>query len=500
MKLKPSLIAIIVATSLFLIFSIVAVLTALVPPKHLFLLLGGLATFCTAMLRLEYGLIMLVFALPWTLQIELAKVPGAVYKIGSDDAVLLGLILGWLTHMAIEKVSPFPSSPLNLPILAFITCAAFSFIPMGLTQKPWVLAICGAHFFKWIEFVLIYFIVLRVVNTEQQARRFVVLSLISCAILAVAQVSLTATGRYGAGIFIGETEAAKTVTPGTESNLILGSYYLLFLGIVLSMTVSRRIRHKGLFVAFTVLLFLGVLFTYGRANYLGLASVLTVLTITGGGVRTRLPFIFLIFFLLAMVYFMPTVVKRMTFTVTVEKGGILKFEQSAHNRLRVWRKAIDVFLARPTNPIIGIGFWGSRFLGVWGYATPHNQFIAYLIEMGIIGFAIFCWLMKRLFHETLRLYRLSVPDDPFGSALSIGFMAGVIGVLVGAFFECTLESPRVLGPLWFMTALIVVLKNIKKEEEEAVEEEFVAGAYPSASGGLENTIARRRRFVDKYFS
>ncbi|HHT9118638.1 MAG TPA: O-antigen ligase family protein, partial [Candidatus Hypogeohydataceae bacterium YC38] len=180
-------------------------------------------------------------------------------------------------------------------------------------------------------------------------------------------------------------------------------------------------------------------------------------------------------------------------TFHIETGGVLKFEDSAAGRLDVWLKATKVFVERPTNPIIGIGFWGARFHGAFGFSTIHNQYLAYLIEMGVVGFAIFCWLMKRVIHQILLLYRLS-SEDYFSRALSIGFLAGVIGLLVSAFFNELLESARVMGPLWFMIALIVVLKNIKEEELEG--EEAVSEAYQEAGEGV---VPPGRRFVDRYF-
>ncbi|HHT9132998.1 MAG TPA: O-antigen ligase family protein [Candidatus Tripitaka californicus] len=492
MGLKPSRVVIITLAFLFLIFNVVALLTALIPPKVVFVLVGGLIAFCITMLRLEYGLIILVFTLPWTLQLKVADIADTPFKIGSDDAVLFGAVLGWLAHMATGKVGPFPPSPLNLPIVAFVTWAGLSFIPLGLTKGASVLAICGLHLFKWVEFVLVYFIVLRVVNTEEQAKRFVVFSLISCAVIVAVQLALTATGRYGSEVHYGET-TTKLFVPGVESNAILGAYYLLPLGIILSLLVSMGIRHKGLLIAFTIVLFIGLFFTYGRANYLGMATILLVLTISGGGARVRLPFIFLIIALCALVYFLPTVVERMSMTVHIEPGGILKFETSAADRLDMWRKATKVFVERPTNPLIGIGFWGVRFHGDWHATTVHNQYLAYLIEVGIVGFAIFCWLMKRVIHQILLLYRLS-SGDYFCRALSIGFLAGVIGILVAAFFGEILESPRIMGPFWFMIAIIITLKNIKEEELEG--EEAVSVAYQEAREGV---VPPGRRFVDRYF-
>ncbi|MDI6759774.1 MAG: O-antigen ligase family protein [Candidatus Brocadiaceae bacterium] len=491
MNLKPSLIAIITLASLFLIFNIVALLTALIPLKVVFVLMGGLVAFCITMLRLEYGLIILVFAFPWTLQVKIATIAGAPFDIGSDDAVLLGMLLGWLAHIATEKVGLFPPSPLNLPIVAFVTWAGLSFVSLGLTQGTSVLAICGLHLFKWMELALVYFIVLRVVNTEELAKKFVVLSLISCAVIVAVQLALMITGHYAITEYGGAE--ARIVIPGVESNAILGAYYLLSFGIVLSLLVSMGIRHKGLLIAFAAAVSIGLFFTYNRASYLGMATILLVLTISGGGAKVRFLFIFLIIALCVLAYFLPAVVQRVSMTFHTEPGGVLQFETSASDRLDMWGRAIKIFVERPTNLLIGIGFFGAHFHKAWGHTSIHNQFLTYLIEMGIVGFAIFCWLMKRVFHQALLLYRLS-SGDYFCKAFSIGFLAGVIGILVDAFFNEVLESARIMGPLWFMIALIVALKNIKEEELE--EKETVLEAYQEARKGV---AVPGRRFVDKYF-
>jgi hypothetical protein len=496
LRFKPSLIVIIGVGTFFLIFNAIALVTALVPPKQVFLIFGGLIAFCVTMLRLEYGLYMLVFTLPWTLQFTVGKVEAAPIDIGSDDAILAGMVIGWLTHMAIDKTGPFLPSPLNLPLVAFITWAGLSLIPLGLTYPQSVLMTCGLHLIKWIESVFIFFVVLKVVNTEEQVKKFVILLLISCAVLAIAQMGLTATGRYGSEAVYGGV-ATRLVIPGLESNNILGAFYLIFYGIVLSLLVSSGIRHKGLIIGFTVLLSAATFFSYARACYLGLFAILMALTITGGGAKVRIPFIFIMIFLLFLVYFLPAVVERISMTVRVEHGGMLELDESARARLDSWKEGMRVLFERPTNPIIGIGFWGCRFHGAWGQATPHSQYVAYLVEMGIVGFLIFCWLVERIFSTILAVYRLSYPDDYFARAVSIGFLAGLVGLLVNCFFGESLESARITGPLWFMTALMVVWKNLKETEEEGeVEGEEFKEPYPAVP---EKVTTKGRRFVDKYF-
>ena len=88
----------------------------------------------------------------------------------------------------------------------------------------------------------------------------------------------------------------------------------------------------------------------------------------------------------------------------------------------------------------------------------HSQYLAYLIEVGIFGFGIFLWLMIRMFKISLWV-RNNASDDVV-EGLGLGYAAGLAGILMTCFFSDSLEAFRILGPLWFMTGLVVSARNI----------------------------------------
>jgi len=67
---------------------------------------------------------------------------------------------------------------------------------------------------------------------------------------------------------------------------------------------------------------------------------------------------------------------------------------SLNARLIIWQKSWEIF---KTSPILGIGpgTFSNYFpqYPEWGVPQPHNIFLAFLLQTGIIGFAGFAWLL-----------------------------------------------------------------------------------------------------------
>jgi O-antigen ligase len=117
------------------------------------------------------------------------------------------------------------------------------------------------------------------------------------------------------------------------------------------------------------------------------------------------------------------------------------------------------------NFIFGTGYWTTR----WALRTEaHSQFLAILIETGIVGLSVFLWLIIRMFKNSIILIRRTADAD-FLKALAVGYTAGLAGVLVTCFFSETLEAFRMTGPLWFVTGLISVGNRLLSEKREGLD-------------------------------
>ena len=99
------------------------------------------------------------------------------------------------------------------------------------------------------------------------------------------------------------------------------------------------------------------------------------------------------------------------------------------------------------SPLIG---WG-----VTSMSFPDSQYVRTLHEIGIIGLAFWLWIFLRLFKMSRWLF------DHFEGGIFkgfvLGYMAGVLGLLLHAFGCITFYIVRIMEPFMFVSGLVVAL-------------------------------------------
>ena len=120
-------------------------------------------------------------------------------------------------------------------------------------------------------------------------------------------------------------------------------------------------------------------------------------------------------------------------------------------RVNGWVKLGDVFAH---NPIFGIGLSLSqeRMAQLHGArVSPDNQYVALLVETGLLGFAVFCLWVRLVFRRLVQTYRNINTQI---SGLALGMIGAFVALLVWAFFQGFYARWRVLGPLFIYLGLI----------------------------------------------
>ena len=435
-------------------------------PAFIIAVLGAGILMIISITNFETGLLLLLLVIPLASQANLGAAGGAPVDFGTDDFFIFCLFLVWLVYLGKTKQAPFVENPLTWPFLSYLAACLISFIPMIAirTTQP-VLSLL--HLVKWYEYVFIYFVLVKCLETRDQIERFAALAVGSSVLIAVMDAGEIVMGT-----------PAKWATASFESNGILGAFYLFFMNIAISFLVEMKgARLRAVLAASIALLTFGLFNTGARAAYLG--AVVSVIVL---GLLHRKQWLFLaILAMLAVPALWNKVVTEeisKTFTMDAAKfrqdryqdvgsyrlnmlsgryrpGTTLQLDVSSAERFIQWKKARNQIYR---NPIIGTGYWSGRFIGVFRFTTAHSFYLTLLIETGAIGFLAFMWLAWSLLYHSWVFSRRTL--DPFYSALAKGFASGFTGILVHCFFGETFEAFRLTGPLWMTAGILFAAKRL----------------------------------------
>jgi O-antigen ligase len=130
--------------------------------------------------------------------------------------------------------------------------------------------------------------------------------------------------------------------------------------------------------------------------------------------------------------------------------GDIYLDQSSSARIFSWK---DSFEAWKEKPILGRGITGHGFID--------GEYIRTLPELGAIGLLAFLWLLWSIFKHSFSVYKKM--DDELYKGLTLGFIAGFIGLAIHAITANTFIILRIMEPFWFITAIIMMLPTLKEE-------------------------------------
>lgn len=415
------------------------------PVKYPIVFIIGSIIFAVSFFNTNLALVILIFSMLLSPEFAIGKVTGRSVVIRADDLFLLIVFFGWLAKMAIKKeLGLLRSTPLNLPIFLYIVaCLISSFL--GIMQGRLKPAHAAFYILKYVEYFLLFFMVSNNLRTRSQAKMFVSFMLLTCFFVCAYALVLAPGGERVSAPFEGE---------GGEPNTFAG-YLLLMTALIISLIIYPETEQKTL--SLIILCFMALvsfLLTLSRGGWISFFPMLLTFIILNR--RARLPLV--VIMLVAMVM-LPMVApravqERVKETFVAWKtyrvmGARLGVDESTATRIDSWRVGIKRWIKRP---IIGYG--------VPAGATIDNHYTRVLNETGIVGFALFGWILATLFGMAKRVYD-ETEDDYFARALSLGFMAGLMGLLMQSASAAIFIIIRIMEPFWFLAAIVVMLPDLE---------------------------------------
>jgi hypothetical protein len=432
-----------------------------------------MAIFLVLFINADWGLYILIFSMLLSPEIIVGETAGASLQRGVslrfEDFLLVLIGFSWFAKNAVNKeLGLFLKTPLNKPILIYILACLIS-TGLGILKGDVDITTGSLFVLKYIEYFIVFFMVVNHVKSTDQVKRFVFCLLLICLIACIIGILQIPGGGRVSAPFEGEAGEPNT----------FGGYLLLLGAITAGLLIkSENGRSKQWYLFLILAIIPAFLFTESRASYLGL-----IVTCFALGLLTRHRVIITGFLLIALLlspFFLPLAVKdRVLFTFTqpeqagqIEVGDI-RLDTSTSARIASLKQIMEDW---PKKPLIGYGITGYNFLDA--------QYPRVLIETGILGLLAFLYLLYSILKLAIR--QMKAVKAPYFKGFTIGFIAGFVGLLFHAVGANTFIIVRIMEPFWFLTGIMAVLPQLERQSEMQPQESprrnrKLAAATPSSS-------------------
>ena len=409
---------------------------------------GGILLFIISFASTQAALYILIFSMLLGPEIVVGGTAGTTLGRGVtlrvDDFLLLIIGFSWLARMAIYKeLGFFLRTPLNRPIAAYIIVCLIS----TLLGAFWGRVSLKTGFFfvlKYFEYMMIYFMVVNHLHDKKQIHYFLWALLFTCVAVSFFGIAQIPGGGRVSAPFEGEVGEPNT----------FGGYLVFMMAITIGLLLTAKLwRNRLIYGGISAIAFIPFLFTQSRASYLAFFPMLMVFVWLSE--KRKLIMLFLLFIAAFLPLIAPQEVKdrvAYTFTQQSQRGqiqvGDVSLDTSTSARLRSWKHALGDAVK---HPILGFGITGYEFLDA--------QYPRVLVETGMVGMIAFLILTWAIFKQGIAVFAQTGDNSHRG--LSMGFLAGFIGLLVHAIGTNTFIIVRIMEPFWFIVGVVVMIPQLE---------------------------------------
>ena len=424
----------------------------------------SMIVFGTTLVRVDYGISMLLFAMLLSPEIQAGTVGARserTVNLRYDDVLIIIIFLGVLIKQAFEgRPVLFRRNPINSGIFVYyLVCIVSTLGALRISVGAWDRSVAFFVMAKMLEFYMIFFMVGLALNSKNDVRRqlkvFFAVSVIVC---VYGMFTMRTLSRVSAPFESG----------GTEPNT-LGGYLMIVMCTALGLYTYAPTNKRKLGLALlAVIAFIPFIMTLSRASYISLLVALTALSIMG---RQRLILGAVALILILSPILMPQdVLDRVNYTfqrgsgVPIEIPGIktdLQVDKSTYERIYIWRKVQ-----------FNLGVWPWFGGGISWENVLDSQYARVLIETGIFGMLAFSFLLLQLWRTTRQSFLWS--RDWVLKGLALGMVATTIGLTVHGLGTITFLIVRIMEPFWFLIALTVIGRDIALREHAERVRAYVA--------------------------
>ena len=413
----------------------------------------GLGVLILTFINTDFAIFILIFSMLLSPEIGSRTTAGEGITIRIDDILLAIILFTWLAKTALNKdLALFKTSPLNKPIAYYIFICFFT-TGVGMLfgrVKP----LTGLFFvIKYIEFYMVYFLVVNQVRSKKQFDNFTVALLATFVIVVVVSLLQIPSGKRLTAPFEGDAGEPNT----------LGGYLIFIIAINLSLILKPGIltspKTRRFLLWITMVAVFPFLMTNSRGSWVaGIPVVISYIIISER--RWIIVGFVAVLIVIAPIILPDTVIDRVKYTFSEQKGyartlqenvGGVTLDTSASERVRSWKAAWE---GVKKHPLFGFGITGWRFLDA--------QFMRVLVESGFIGLGFFIYLLYSILNETWKVYKNA--KIPFFKYFALGFFVATIAMITHSIGANTFIIIRIMEPFWLICGLVISIPYIEEIE------------------------------------
>jgi putative inorganic carbon (HCO3(-)) transporter len=356
---------------------------------------------------------------------------------------------------------------LNWPITVFLV---FNFFSIFLSQYPY-LSFEG-FMGKSLQSAFLYFNFVECVNSRKRLRIFLTVFSVSSALICINGIY-----QYFAGyefirgqLFDGRVSSSFRQANDFAAYLVATIPVLFGLfaaGIVktkktdISSVSDHFVLYFGKLKIFSFMFFviaaicLGL--TYSRGAWVAFCFSLGIFAVLNR--KLFLPFVLTIIIFFSVFY--PKLLEE---RLPINSMATFYWQ---NNRLGYWQRALDII---KDYPVFGAGtntysLVSQRYINGWG-GYPHNSYLQLFSETGLIGTAMFFWILTALFKCSFHAQRMIKTQSL--RMLLVSVSTGFLGFLIHSFFDTNFYSVQLGSFMWLLMGLTVAVAKIGMNEESVV--------------------------------
>ncbi|MFB0527077.1 MAG: O-antigen ligase family protein, partial [bacterium] len=340
-------------------------------------------------------------------------------------------------------------TPLNIPIAAFLVAAAIGVI-MGVDFKH---NLKGYTTLGWIS---IFFLTVNSVKDVNQFKRLVQILILITAIAGVYGIFQHLT-RID---FFGNVKHLPRSPGFFNSPQTFGNYILLVLPVVIGLSFYGKTRREKHWLQLSSLIILtAIIFTYGRAVWVGLIGGLMFMAILGS---KRL----LLFIIAGIIIYSIFVIIFSSSQFAQRVVGTLKSKRPLADRTEFWEGSLRIIR---DYPITGVGWEGFRVVypeykpaeGRQLACHAHNNFVDVAVDSGLLGLGIFIWLLVTVYKVGFHIFKEL--EDGYFKGIAWGFLGSFTAFLIAGLTQYNFGDSEVVMLFYFLLGMVMVIPRIAEK-------------------------------------